>query len=145
MNRNQVDFEVTGRLGNTVALIDVKNVPRLTLSSAAELRKDLLEDDTTNSLPVYFLIISQDKSFLWEPEQAGATDAEPAAAFSMSKVLREYLTDHELDRHLRGAELEIVVLQWLSDITRGRGPIPKELVKFAESLRGAEVHGGVRQ
>ena len=147
MNRNQVDFEVTGRPGNTVALIDVRNIPSLTLSSAAELRRALLEDDGDRTIPAFFLIVSQDKGFLWEPEQPESNNAEPAAVFPMREVLREYLTDGLLNQHLRGAELEIAVSQWLSDITNGRGGIPLELSsvkKFAERLRGGEVHGGPR-
>src|SRR5207302_306656 len=97
--------------------------------------------------PAYFLIVSQNKAFLWEPEQAAANDVEPATSFPMRQVLLEYLTDRELDQHLRGAELEIAILQWLSDITRGRGAVPaapSSLAKFAERLRGGEIHTGPR-
>jgi hypothetical protein len=147
LNRTQVDFEVTGRAGDTVALIEVKNVPSLTPLSAAELRRGLREDDPAIAIPAFFLIVSQDKTFLWEPEQSDANDAEPAATFPMRPILREYLTDHLLDQPLRGAELDIAVLQWLSDITRGRGGIPLEqssVKKFAERLRGGDIHGGQR-
>jgi len=107
----------------------------------------LLEDDPAIAIPAFFLIVSQDKTFLWEPEQSNTNDAELAATFPMRPVLREYLTDHLLDQHLRGAELHIAVLQWLSDITRGRGGVPSELnsvKKFAERLRGGDIHGGPR-
>jgi len=145
MNRNQVDFEVTGRAGDTVALIDVKNIPLLTPSSAAELRRGWLADDPSATGPAFFLIVSQDKAFLWEPEQSDNSDAEPAAAFPMREVLREYLTDSLLDQHLRGAELELAVSQWLSDTARGHGGTSSEsasVKKFIDRLRGGHVHGG---
>ena len=47
--------------------------------------------------------------------------------------------------HLRGAELEIVVMQWLSDMSRGRGLVPPgsdAMNEFAKRLRGGTVHGG---
>lgn len=101
MIRNRADFEVTGRSGGTVALIEVKNVPRLVASSAADLRRGLLEEDPANLPLAYFLVVSQDQAFLWEPEQGGDSDSPPAAAFPMRQILGEYLSDGVLDQHLR--------------------------------------------
>jgi hypothetical protein len=65
----------------------------------------------------------------------------------MREVLREYLTNRELDAHLRGAELEPAILQWLTDLSCGRGRLPSDdasFTAFAKAVRGARVEGGPR-
>jgi hypothetical protein len=147
MIRNGADFEVTGRSGNTVALVEVKNLPHLTAASAIDFRQGLLDDEHAAPPSAYLLVVSQDRAFLWEPEQAGNNVAEPAASFPMRPVLRNYLEDALLDQHLRSGELDLAVLQWMSDVARGRDLIPSQpnsLAKFAERIRGGTVHGGPR-
>jgi hypothetical protein len=148
MISNHVDFEVSDRAGRTAAFIEVKNVPQLTSAFAADVRRGLFfEDEEIASPPAYFLVLSQDQAFLWEPKQADEIDSEPAATFPMRQILREYLSDALLTQHLREAELDIAVLQWISDLAGGRASTPSEppsLANFAARIRGGAVHGGPR-
>jgi hypothetical protein len=43
MNVSQADIEVTGRSGGTVALVEVKNLPRMNTALAVEVRRAVLE------------------------------------------------------------------------------------------------------
>lgn len=146
MNRQSADFEITGRGGDAIALVEVKNLPRLTLATADDLRRDFLEvDETASSL--FFLIISQDRAYLWNPQRSNTGTPQSVIDFPMREILREYISDKELNQHLRGAELEIAIAQWLSDLARGRAVPPagnRALESFAQSLRGAEIRGGPR-
>ncbi len=64
----------------------------------------------------------------------------------MRPVLREYLTDAQLDLHIRGAELELVFSHWLGDLARGRVTLPSGVdeqgpfSQFLVDVRHAEIY-----
>ena len=147
MNTSQADILIFGNATNPVAIVEVKNLQRLSLSQAMDIRQALVGSDPGSLPNSYVLVVSQESAYLWQPKQTRNDDGKPDARVDMREVLKEYLTDRELDGHLRGAELELAILQWLSDLSRGRGPLPSSepsLSALAMAIRGARIEGGSR-
>jgi hypothetical protein len=147
MNASQADILVYGNGTTPLAVVEVKNIGRLSLPQAMNVREALIESEAASATDSYILVVSQESGYLWKPMQAGNDDGRPDARFDMRDVLRDYLTDRELDGHLRGAELELAILQWLSDLSRGRGRVPSEessMADLANAIRGARIEGGAR-
>src|SRR5260370_19460279 len=65
----------------------------------------------------YFLLASQDVGFLWKEPKFVSYDTPPTYEFRMEKVINRYIT-REPGQRLYGAELELIVLQWLTDLTQ---------------------------
>ncbi len=110
------DLIINDKSGQLVAVVEVKNRQDLTPDLAAKLRRNLLAHDALPQSP-YFLLLSQEKGYLWTPKEEMDIEALPAYEFSMLEVLNAYLSEELTGRRLRGDELEIVVSYWLSDFT----------------------------
>jgi hypothetical protein len=138
------DIAIRAANSTTLALVDVKNLPNLSLGDAVRVRDELAEHRRLGASAKYFLILSQGRGFIWELDENGEFAA-GAEGFSMRPVLREYLTEAELDRHIRGADLELVLLHWLGDLARGKAMQPADVggngpfARFTSEIRGAEV------
>lgn len=144
-NASQADILVYGRGVNPLAIVEVKNIHRLSRSQAADIRQAVLESRAVPTDEAYLLVVSQEVGYLWEPGR-DATDP-PDAQFDMREVIEDYLTARELGGRLRGAELELAILQWLSDLSRGRGRVPvndRAIAGLAGTIRGARIEGGSR-
>lgn len=147
MNTSQADILVYGPATHPVAVVEVKNIRRLSLAQAIEVRQALMESADAWAAESYVVVLSQEWGYLWRPSAVGLGDGRPDSRFDMRDILREYLTARELDGHLRGAELELAILQWLSDLSRGRGPLPSNdpsVAALATAIRGARIEGGPR-
>jgi len=147
MNASQADILIYGNATNPLAIVEVKNLRRLSLSQAMDVRQALVENEPGSAADSYVLVISQESGYLWQPRQLHNDDGKPDARFDMRAVLQDYLTDRELDGHLRGAELEPAIMQWLSDLSRGRGRLPSNepsVAALATAIRGARIEGGAR-
>src|SRR3982750_4100746 len=104
------DITIIAPSGQPLAAVEVKNFPGLSLTQAVDLRDGLLEH---LARPVkYVLVVSQAKGFIWQNRGGDLLYGEPEM-LDMRPVLREYFTDAELDRHIRGAALELVLSHWL--------------------------------
>jgi len=131
-----------------LAFVEVKNLPRLSEGDAVELR-DALIQDLADAIP-YVMIVSQSVGFIWQlegNERLGkAAEYGRAQLLDMRPILREYLTEAELDRHLRGAELDLVMSHWLGDLARGRTEVLPRTVEqgplsqFVSDIRGAQIN-----
>lgn len=92
----------------------------------------------------YFLLLSQDVGYLWKEPKQGNADAPPTYEFPMSPIVTRYLRRDPNER-LYGAELELLALQWLTDLTlkpeRDTEEPEKTLARagFNEAIRGATV------
>src|SRR2546425_2657227 len=144
MSNPRADILVRRPDGAILAVVEVKNLPRIAAPDAMRLRDALVSFGFPAELARYLLIITQDRGFIWEANGDGQWARQPES-FDMTPVLREFLTEAELQRHLRGTELEIAVAHWLADLSRGRG-LPRDslggaegLARFLTDIRGAEV------
>lgn len=118
------DILVKTRWGHPLALVEVKNLPRLSESNAVDLR-DALVQHAADAVR-YVMIVSQSAAYLWQlqHERSGApVDYGQPQVLDMTPVFREYLTEAELSRHIRGAELDLVLSHWLGDLARGRSDV----------------------
>jgi hypothetical protein len=107
------DIVVHAPNGAAVAAVEVKNVRQLDLEYATEIRELLLRDD---ALPpgAYFVVVSQERGFLWPPND------ETTREFSMERVMSSYATSLMRDGvWLRVSELEGILRQWLLELAMG--------------------------
>ena len=107
--RMAVDLLVLGSDGRLVAAVEVKNLPDLSPDVAVELRRNLVEHGTARDAP-YFLLVSQDRGFLWQRSEDDDLDARPNVEFPMSPAVARYLSDTDASASLRGEHLEFIVL-----------------------------------
>ena len=145
------DIIVTDEGGWPVAIVEVKNHPRLTAEIATSLRRSLLVHGMASPRVPYFLVVSQDTGFLWTQERQRDPDEPPTAAFPMEQVVSHYARWLAPGERLIGGTLDYVVADWLSDLSAGFGaqiPEATEPLKgsgFLESLNGATVAINVRE
>jgi len=127
--------------GSLVAVVEVKNREEMNPQIATVLRRNLIAHDVLADVP-YFLLLSQDKAYLWINRRRQELDAEPDSELPMKEVLESYLPSG-IEGRLRGSELELPVYSWLSDLAFAtRDPVSrteKILAKsgFIDAIRGA--------
>lgn len=109
------DITIRKRDGSPIAIVEVKNKRELTERDASSLRRRFLEHGLIGNVP-YFLVLSQDVGYLWHQEAPTGSEVETFTRFSMDAVLRRFLSEADLGVRLHGAELELVVWQWLTEI-----------------------------
>jgi hypothetical protein len=142
----RADILIKTRSGRPLALVEVKNLPRLSELNAVDLRDSLVQhlDEPIR----YVMVLSQSAGYLWQlgGERVGATwDYGQPQVLDMQPVFREYLTEAELSRHIRGAELDLVLSHWLGDLARGRADVlPRirsqgPLTQFVSDIRDAQI------
>jgi hypothetical protein len=115
----QADIVIRGAGGQPVAIVELKNWKDLTPDVGAELRRGLTASHSIGPQIPFFLLLSQEKGFLWHGPPADSTD-QPACAFSMTEVIRYYLPDLGADQWLGPDSFRLVVLQWLYDLIDGK-------------------------
>jgi hypothetical protein len=139
----RADILITDRDGTPVAAVEVKNRQHLTPQVAAVLRRNLMVHGYVPSTP-YYLLLSQDVGYLWKYAPPPGGDVPPDYQFSLDAVVARYLKS-EPKRWLSGAELELVVLQWLIELTLDQREPTEEPEKtlaasgFLEAIRGGRV------
>jgi len=142
-SRPQPDILIRDDQGYPVAVVEVKNRQNLSPGLATELRHNMIMHGFPFQVP-YFLLLSQDVGFLWKGAKQQIPDAAPDYTFPMDKVIGRYLKRDPNER-LYGAELELLALQWLTDLTSKPQKITEEpektlaLAGFNESIKGATV------
>jgi|SRR5579859_2273431 len=144
----RADILVKSNIGRPLALVEMKNLPRLSEDNAVDLLKALVQY-TSDAIP-YVMVVSQSAGFIWQLKGNDAlgrkVDYGQPQLLDMTPVFREYLTEAELSRHIRGAELNLVLSHWLGDLARGRsGVLPGTrengpLSQFVSDIRGAQVN-----
>ena len=100
--------------GPLAAVIEVKNREEMNPQIAAVLRRNLIAHHVLADVP-YFLLLSQDKGYLWTNRRPKELSIEPDAELSMKEVFESYLPP-EIEGRLRDTELVIAVYSWLSDL-----------------------------
>jgi hypothetical protein len=143
ISRPRPDILIKSPQGFPIAVVEVKNQQNLSRDVATKLRRDMVAHGFLPQIP-YFLLTSQDVGFLWKEPKHVSFDAPPTYEFPMDKVVARYLK-REPGQRLYGAELELVVLQWLTDLALGTQKVVEEPEKtlalsgFNESIKGATV------
>lgn len=112
------DIVVLAPSGSSVALVEVKNPAHLTREMATILRRNLVARGLDDRVP-FFLMVSQDRGFIWDQRQGIAPIHAPTAEFSMVPVVQRYLPDLEPHARLHGFALDIIVIQWINDLSLG--------------------------
>lgn len=110
---------ITGPEG-TVAVVQVKSSREMSPAVATAWRRNLLDHNLIRPAR-YFLLVSQDKGYVWSDNASAPPDAPPMAEFSMAGVMERYLDPEERSLRLRGPELKMLVAEWLSDLAEATG------------------------
>lgn len=142
--RTGADIVVQGADGRIVALVEVKNPERFTADIAAATRRNLIVHGFIGDWSPFFLMVSQDRGFLWDLRSGEiAPDAPPTIEFPMRPVVERYLPSLANGDWLTGPQLELAVAQWLSDLTREEAvpqTEPERTLSRTEFLQ--LIHGG---
>jgi hypothetical protein len=135
------DILISRPQGQLIAAVEVKNREDLSPRVANELRRNLIARGTIPDTP-YFLLVSQDKGYLWHEGPSGSPAGSPIE-FPMDQVVDRYLGQQHFQGRLRHSELEFLVQSWLWDIREGQYSTtqePETLLAesgFLDALRGA--------
>jgi len=144
------DVMVASPNGRPLVIVELRNRAGLTRDLAASIRRNLVEDYGLAETPdVSFLLVSQERGFLWTTAGAGP-EALPPHEFGMAEVVERYLPNLPPDYWLREHELELVVVQWLQDLIDGTAELHTAAGRaiadsgLFDSLGGARVIEEVR-
>jgi hypothetical protein len=133
------DFLIKNAHGDAVAVVEVKNPEVLTAPAAVAARNQLAHGVWPQTLQ-YIAVLSQNRGFLF---RLGA-DPRPVAEFPMIDVVRRYYPAAMPEQRFRGAELEIIVQQWLRELAGGVSG-GEEAVRalseagFVDAVRGGQI------
>jgi hypothetical protein len=132
MSTDEYDFVVRGSDGSQAAIIELKNAQNLTRKDATQFRRNLVVHGFVPSVP-YLLLLSQDRGYLWRDKKPSNLEAPPDAEFPMDVVIRRYVRDLG-QRRLSGIEFELLILQWLNDLSTGSVAATEEPERTLASL-----------
>lgn len=140
-SRRIVDILIQSPDGDTIAVVEVKNLRDLTPDEATEIRHSLADYGIPVEVP-FFMLLSQDVGFLWKDSTYENRDAPPMYTFPMQNVVARY-SDRKPGERLYEAEFEILALRWLNHLTikeYSSSQEPEktlELSGFIEAIEGA--------
>jgi len=142
-SRLRPDLLIRSSEGYPIAVVEVKNQLNLSRDVATKFRRNMVAHGLLPQIP-YFLLVSQDVGYLWREPKYVNYNTPPTYEFPMDKVVARYLK-RDPGQRLYGAELELVVLQWLTDLTQAtqknveEPEITLSISGFIESIKGATV------
>jgi hypothetical protein len=143
--RSGIDIVAYDREGQVLLLAETKSRRGTSESWAARLRGNMLSH---GSLPwsKYFLIATPERMYLWKRERPDPAEAPPEFTIDAEKVLQPYFQRLQQEPLNIGPEaFELIVLTWLSDITRSgasnvdQGPSSAGLSELTGSLQQARI------
>lgn len=141
--RRTVDILIQSSEGTYIAIVEVKNIKNLSPGEAVELRQNLIAYGLPYHVP-FFFILSQDRGFLWKNSHDNQVVAAPSYDFPMENVVARYSNSVAGER-LYGEVFEIIVFQWLTDLSLNPGLNTEEPEKtlalsgFNEAIKGATI------
>jgi hypothetical protein len=115
MSNLRPDILISDREGAPIAAVEVKNRQDMTPEVARVLRRNLIVHGYVPPTP-YFLLVSQDVGYLWKNVKPEDIDVPPDYEFPLTNVISRYLRSQP-PRRLSGNELELVILEWLIELT----------------------------
>ncbi len=137
------DILIKDAKGDTIAVVEVKNIQNLSRDEAMQLRHNLVDFGVPFQAPFY-LLLSQDTGFLWKDSSYENLDVPPMYEFPMDDVVARY-SHGKAGERLYGAVFEILALRWLNNLTSQPSAISKEPEKtlalsgFINAIQGADV------
>ena len=137
------DILLRNASGEVIAVVEAKGAMKLTAALAMDIRRRMLAHGLPAHLP-YFLLLSQERGYLWEGSLALRPDAPPTAEFPMAEVVTRYFPA-EPGARLHGVQLELLLVQWLTDLAAGASVPQSESeralkkVGFLDAIREAQV------
>lgn len=140
------DFRITTRDGTPIAVVELKNRQNLSPDVAVEYRRNLLLHGALPRSP-YFLLLSQDRGYIWKDANPAELDAVPTRTFPMSEVVERYSVILP-DSRLTGVAFALLILPWLNDLSSGRrdsGQEPESSLAqtgFLDAIQGGSVELG---
>lgn len=81
-----------------------------------------------------FLLTSEDHLFLWKNRAESSIDSLPDLEVDMQPILTRYSENIDRSKRLRGRELELLVQQWLIDLSGDSRLALSDSEKKIESL-----------
>ena len=139
----RADILVTDQSDRPAAAVEVKNRQQLSPEVAAILRRNHSVHGYLPSTP-YYLMLTQDVGYLWTKLDPTRLDAPPDYQFPLENVIQRYLKSAPM-RRLSEAELVLVILQWLIELTLELQPATEEPERtlaatgFLSAIRGGRV------
>jgi len=103
--------------GTPIAIVEVKSWQDLTEDVAMEMKRNMVEDGLPIKIP-YFLLLSQDFGYLWSEDKLSDPNAPPSYEFPMDNVVKRYIKKEDWRRRLYKSELELLILQWLINLSK---------------------------
>ena len=140
----RADIAVQSSDGRLLAVVEIKNREHLTAEVATVIRRNLIAHGLVPELE-YFLLLSQDRGYLWAGLSLPQLEAPPKAAFSMSPVISRYVPPRDSSDRLRELELELLVVHWLTELAAGAcDPTqePESILAgtgFLKAIQGASI------
>ncbi|MGH2496945.1 MAG: hypothetical protein ACRDIV_19755 [Ktedonobacteraceae bacterium] len=140
-SRRIVDILIQSPDGDTIAVVEVKNLRNLSPDEATQIRRNLADFGVPVHVP-FFMLLSQDVGFLWKDSKYENLDAPPMYTFPMENVVARY-SDRKPGERLYEAEFEILALRWLNQLTIKSHNSDEEPEKtlalsgFDEAIKGA--------
>jgi hypothetical protein len=138
------DLLVRRQDGKPIAVVEIKNSLNLSRDVATEMRRNLLTYGLHPKAP-YFMLLSQDTGFLWSGLEQDGMESQPKYEFPMDTIVTRYLRTPSANTRLGGPQLELLVLQWLLDLTNGSLQVTDEPEKslalsgLLDSIKGANI------
>lgn len=103
--------------GRPIAVVEVQSRTNFTPDVATEIRRNMLARGLPSHIP-YFMLLSQDRGYLWTDMKQEDPDAPPMYEFPMDSVVARYSL-REPEQRLFERELELVILEWLTQLNLG--------------------------
>ncbi len=114
-SRRIVDILIQSPDGDTIAVVEIKNLRDLSRDEAIQIRRNLVDYGVPVQVP-FFMLLSQDIGFLWKDSKYENLDTPPMYTFPMDNVVARY-SDRKPGERLYEAEFEILALRWLNHLT----------------------------
>jgi hypothetical protein len=137
------DILLRNSRGEAIAVVEAKGAMNLTPALAMDIRRRMLAHGLPAHLP-YFLLLSQERGYLWQDSQALRSDTPPTVELPMAEVVKRYFPA-EPGTRLHGVQLELLLVQWLTDLAAGASVSESEperslkKVGFLDAIREAQV------
>ena len=139
----RADIEVLDKDGRVAAVVEVKARRDTTAAWPAELRRNLLAHGVIPRTE-FFILATPERIHLWRHALHEDPARAPDFVASAESLLGEYLRSAQIEiGNLRGSTLELVVVQWLVDVARGRAGSRNEPLVRDSGLGDAIADGVV--
>jgi hypothetical protein len=139
------DIRVIGNDGQTIAIIEVRNRKDFTPEIVAEQAKYWLAHISMRHIP-FFLLISQNDAYIWaHMKHREIKPVLPTYNIPMREVIDHYMPSLSPNERLRETELELIVYQWILQLSIGNKILPSTVSNgltssgFLDAVREASV------